>query len=127
MFSVAPTFWGDIAGAAAARNAIITQLGSADATTHNIDSFFVPYATTNTPPTDLTTGTDTILNTTDRYPLLATDVRALGNITDSDVSLVTRRPFASFHMTYIPVPPAVWLFGFGLLGLIGVARRKVRV
>jgi hypothetical protein len=27
----------------------------------------------------------------------------------------------------VPVPPAVWLFGSGLLGLIGVARRKVRV
>jgi hypothetical protein len=27
----------------------------------------------------------------------------------------------------VPVPAAVWLFGSGLLGLIGVARRKVRV
>ena len=27
----------------------------------------------------------------------------------------------------VPVPPAVWLFGSGLLGLIGVARRKLRV
>ena len=26
--------------------------------------------------------------------------------------------------TQVPVPPAVWLFGSGLLGLIGVARRK---
>jgi prepilin-type processing-associated H-X9-DG protein len=26
--------------------------------------------------------------------------------------------------TVIPVPPAVWLFGSGLLGLIGIARRK---
>ena len=25
----------------------------------------------------------------------------------------------------IPVPPAVWLFGSGLLGLVGVARRRV--
>jgi len=24
----------------------------------------------------------------------------------------------------VPVPPALWLFGFGLLGLVGVARRK---
>jgi len=24
----------------------------------------------------------------------------------------------------VPVPPAVWLFGSGLLGLIGIARRK---
>ena len=27
----------------------------------------------------------------------------------------------------IPIPSAVWLFGSGLLGLIGVARKKVRV
>ena len=27
----------------------------------------------------------------------------------------------------VPVPAAIWLFGSGLLGLIGVARRKVRV
>ena len=27
----------------------------------------------------------------------------------------------------IPIPAAVWLFGSGLIGLIGVARRKVRV
>jgi hypothetical protein len=26
----------------------------------------------------------------------------------------------------VPVPAAVWLFGSGLLGLIGVARRKAR-
>jgi len=24
----------------------------------------------------------------------------------------------------IPIPPAVWLFGSGLLGLVGIARRK---
>ena len=26
--------------------------------------------------------------------------------------------------TVVPVPPAVWLFGSGLLGLVGIARRK---
>jgi len=30
-------------------------------------------------------------------------------------------------LTSVPLPGAVWLFGSGLLGLIGVARRKVRV
>jgi len=24
----------------------------------------------------------------------------------------------------VPIPPAVWLFGSGLLGLVGIARRK---
>ena len=30
----------------------------------------------------------------------------------------------SFLVRAVPVPPAVWLFGSGLIGLIGVARRK---
>lgn len=28
-------------------------------------------------------------------------------------------------VTTVPLPPAVWLFGYGLLGLVGLARRKV--
>ncbi|MBT8347954.1 MAG: hypothetical protein KJP24_00695 [Sulfurovum sp.] len=31
----------------------------------------------------------------------------------------------SLDITAVPVPAAVWLFGSGLLGLIGIARRKV--
>jgi len=30
----------------------------------------------------------------------------------------------SFTVASVPVPPAVWLFGSGLIGLIGIARRK---
>ncbi|MGD8630956.1 MAG: VPLPA-CTERM sorting domain-containing protein [Gammaproteobacteria bacterium] len=30
----------------------------------------------------------------------------------------------SFNTTVVPVPAAVWLFGSGLIGLAGVARRK---
>ena len=29
-----------------------------------------------------------------------------------------------FTVTPVPVPPAVWLFGSGLLGLVAVARRR---
>jgi len=29
-------------------------------------------------------------------------------------------------ITAVPLPPAAWLFGAGLLGLVGVARRKTR-
>ena len=32
--------------------------------------------------------------------------------------------YAVFTPSTIPIPPAVWLFGSGLLGLIGMARRK---
>jgi hypothetical protein len=45
----------------------------------------------------------------------------------------TNCPASAMHQPYltittapVPLPPAVWLFGSGLLGLIGVARRKVR-
>jgi hypothetical protein len=30
-------------------------------------------------------------------------------------------------MTVVPIPAAVWLFGSGLIGLIGLARRKERI
>jgi hypothetical protein len=33
----------------------------------------------------------------------------------------------SIGVTAIPVPAAAWLFGSGLIGLIGLARRKTRV
>ena len=33
-------------------------------------------------------------------------------------------PTAMFSSSPVPIPSAVWLFGFGLLGLIGIARRK---
>jgi hypothetical protein len=32
----------------------------------------------------------------------------------------------SFTTTVVPVPAAVWLLGSGLLGLVGIARRKAR-
>ncbi len=31
---------------------------------------------------------------------------------------------ASLEVSAVPVPAAVWLFGSGLLGLVGVARRR---
>ncbi len=42
---------------------------------------------------------------------------------DCNVSGGDFAPF-SHDATYVPVPAAVWLFGTGLLGLVGVARRK---
>lgn len=31
----------------------------------------------------------------------------------------------NLRFTVIPIPPAIWLFGTGLIGLIGLARRKI--
>ena len=42
----------------------------------------------------------------------------------SDASSVSS--VGSALVRVVPAPAAVWLFGFGLLGLIGAARRKVR-
>jgi len=41
-------------------------------------------------------------------------------------SLVTSNTFASATMQFsvVPIPPAVWLFSSGLLGLIGISMRK---
>jgi hypothetical protein len=33
-------------------------------------------------------------------------------------------PGSNFGQSVVPVPSAVWLFGSGLLGLVGIARRK---
>jgi hypothetical protein len=34
------------------------------------------------------------------------------------------QPFVAYEGAFVPVPAAAWLFGSGLLGLIGIARRK---
>ena len=36
----------------------------------------------------------------------------------------TNQTYATWQMSSVPVPAAVWLFGSGLLGLVAVARRK---
>ena len=52
----------------------------------------------------------------------------LGNGLDWDVSYILNPVSTDFVrlsvVSSVPIPPAVWLFGSGLLGLIGVARRK---
>ena len=46
-------------------------------------------------------------------------VGALDGSLDADWDLI------SYSVSNVPVPAALWLFGSGLIGLIGVARRKV--
>jgi len=49
-----------------------------------------------------------------------------GSVETDDCQITNGNDFAPFShdATYVPVPAAVWLFGTGLLGLVGVARRK---
>ena len=56
---------------------------------------------------------------TDRIAIEIDECRNMGiKIMAPDVN----ESFASF--TVVPVPAAVWLFGSGLLGLVGIVRRK---
>jgi len=32
--------------------------------------------------------------------------------------------FSNLMITAVPIPPAIWLFGSGLIGLIGIAKRR---
>ena len=54
------------------------------------------------------------------YNIAGTDYYSAGGYPDLAISWLLTRP------TAVPVPSAVWLFGSGLVGLIGVARRKTR-
>jgi len=60
-------------------------------------------------------------------------------VNDTDQGIIAMRDSSGFNTNYfgavsdaagtwevsaVPIPPAVWLFGSGLIGLIGVARRK---
>lgn len=56
-----------------------------------------------------------------------------GSLTYATVPGMADGPFPGFHASFsgdagtvsaVPVPAAVWLFGSGLVGLVGVARRK---
>jgi len=40
-----------------------------------------------------------------------------GSVRDNDLGFRT-------YMQVVPIPPAVWLFGSGLIGLVGIARRR---
>ena len=44
--------------------------------------------------------------------------------TDSVTEFASQGQIIDFAVAAVPVPAAVWLFGSGLIGLIGVARRK---
>jgi hypothetical protein len=53
------------------------------------------------------------------------DFSGLGNITKVDLSIHEATIMLdNLNFNPVPVPAAVWLFGSGLIGLIGIARRK---
>ena len=76
--------------------------------------------------------TNTALTNSD-LPLLAPNPELFGTTTRLEISISLSPGVStsglvlnldSVTSTVVPVPAAVWLFGSGLLGLIGIARRK---
>lgn len=62
--------------------------------------------------------------------LVQTDATAFSNVSRIDAIQPTDTWFwvmdnLSFDPTVVPAPPALWLFSSGLLGLVGLARRKL--
>ena len=76
--------------------------------------------------------------TTEIVTVEGTDVKSAALLTELGVDVNTPFEFFGFSIesvngnvvstdiinTVVPVPAAVWLFGSGLLGLVGIARRK---
>jgi len=70
---------------------------------------------------------DTSIDTTNSWTEIS-DISAIGSISQIDITLlessITSFQFEYENVAAVPVPAAVWLFGSGLIGLVGVARRK---
>ena len=115
-FNAAPTFWGDPSGATAAANAIVSALGTTD-WTNPADS---SWDRVGVPTGYFSNGNVSLWG--DINSALATDT--ITNIAKTPGGLGGGIAFASFQASAVPVPAAVWLFGSGLLGLIGISRRK---
>ena len=114
VFTEAPLFWGDAAGAALASNAIIGALGSADWVdsfgTTNYDRALVPWVAANCtlggPPIELTTGIDCIGSRGDQNVNLTIDSDVMLSIIPEDLARSDLR-YASFTVSVVPVPAAV--------------------
>lgn len=117
LFNTAPTFWGDWRAAETAAFAIVGFLGDNDQSTALGDAFYVPYEYV----WDGIVGVfgDEALSVGEDF----VDYNDLS--VNSDQSL-TGRVFVSFapSVAPVPVPSAVWLFGSGLLALVGTTSRK---
>jgi hypothetical protein len=117
LFDGAPAFWGNVTAADAAAAAILLEYESLDlsSTFYGIGgSFYIPYALVSGFPVYSTKHlvVDIVHCGTSVDPLCIVDP-------NSDTT-----PWASFAVSAVPVPAAVWLFGTALIGLVGFSKRK---
>jgi len=110
-------------------NTVDNPFGTASLSVFSPVNNFFTYAGWQLDLATLTVGSDT---TADFLHLYGTGVVSGNNYQGTDVTWSLSASDASVYsmtvttvpVTVVPVPAAVWLFGSGLIGLIGIARRK---
>ncbi len=109
-----PTFWGDIAGAQLAAEAIMAALGDSDTTNTGTDAFNIPVEFN-------TTNTNRYLGQGDEFT--ATDSDNLRSTSATFNGMHNNFPIASFQE--VPTPPTLALtaLALGIMGFMGRRRR----
>ena len=115
VFNAAPTFWGNPDMAKLAASQIMNYLGSTHTVNDGGDAFYVPFEW----GPDFTTTVNII---GDVHPDPDNDI--FSTTSGIDYESRTAGGIASFTVTAVSLPASIWLFGYGLIGLIGISRHK---
>ena len=109
---------------------VMVGTGFAESILHGVWETFVSGVSTGSGTFDVSVGTIVGITDTAGFDELriGTYLSTCANTTFGSCETATALDFASAQLlTTVPVPAAVWLFGSGLLGLVGIARRKKAV
>ena len=108
-----PTFWEDQTTSGEAFAAIVDIVNTNGLSGYRMDNSTTLWGEVTIPYSVIDTGPDPII----------VSWSSVGPDLFSPIDVA--RPTAIFSV--IPIPAAVWLFGSGLIGLIGIARRKTHI